>query len=146
MERRRRQKDASIDRHHLDLELERHPQWLLEKAEAYYQAMTEKEEVSYAVDQLKAKVSCEVRKDWDRVAPKLIGEGSRPTEEKVKHAVTLHPTIIKAEEKLIRIKERLNTARAAYDAARARGECLHNLVLLHGQQYFAIAPTRGRKP
>lgn len=123
-----------IDPTSLDSEIERHPYLFYQVADAYVNALSERD---LAQDKLK---QCDAELNFS-VRDSLSNEGYRVTEEMVKSAVLSHPEHIEATERYLEAKRVADEIEALKSAFQQRGYMLRDLAQLYITGYMADTAT-----
>lgn len=128
------EKDLKIDENALDIE------WLEQASLAMRWAKNYavcRRRLTEAEEKIKI-VRAELIKKVNRNPDKYLGEGVKPTAPVVEAYYRLHSKHIEAKEEWVEAQFELNIAEAAKnEISFTRKAALENLVILHGQQYFA---------
>lgn len=126
-------KDMYIDHNSLEVEWKLQPELAIKYGDHYADVLAKYDLAEENVKVIRSELTNEV---W-RNPKKCLGEGITPTDKKVEAYYRTHKNHKKAKEKWLKFKHKLETASNAKWEISNRKAALENLVILHGQQYFA---------
>lgn len=124
--------DKKIDPQALDVECLKQAETFYKWAERSVEAKARADRLELKVEVVEAEVYAEIQK-----APEEHGFDGRPTVDALKAAVTRHPRLQKAKRAHLRAKRDAALLDKAVRALEVKKASLGDLVVLHGQNYFA---------
>lgn len=130
-------KYLEINKHNLDQEIMQHPSLLFKIADAYLEAVAERDSCKEALASTDAELDAQIREEL---------EGEKSTETMVKNRVQLHGHHISAYESYFDAKRRADVLGALKEAFVTRGHMLRDLVQLHTTQYWENTSVTGADP
>lgn len=118
-------------------------EWL-KQPKVFMKISVESAEARKAYEQAKLYLDCEESAAYQEIMndPEQFGL-AKTTEAAIKSALKIHPAVVKAQNKVIDAKYEMDVMAAAVQAFDQRKRALENLVVLHGQSYFATPTVKG---
>ena len=126
-------KDIYIDHSALEVEWKLQPELAMEYGEHYINVQ---DKYTIAEEKVKYVRSVLVAEAWTN-PDKCLGDGIKPADQKVEAYYRTHKKYLKAKQKWVKLKKKLGIAETAKWEIANRKTALENLVILHGQHYFA---------
>jgi hypothetical protein len=126
-------KDMYIDHNSLEVEWKLQPELAMKYGEHY--ALVQ-DKYTLAEEKVKWRRSVLVADAWKN-PDKCLGTGIKAADQKVEAYYRTHPKYVKAKKKWAKLKLELSIAETAKWEIGNRKIALENLVILHGQHYFA---------
>ena len=131
------EKDLEINPEALDVEWLNQPMLFMKYSALLAEARKELDFTTDRLEVVKAETDFAIRK-----SPEIyLGEGVKLTETSIKNGILKDRKVREVQDSMLEIKNNVDILTAAVRAFDHRKKALENLVMLHGQQYFAGPKT-----
>ena len=124
--------DLKIDKHRLDFEWERQAQLYMKWAEAYAQAVLDRDRAKELLDVVRAELDSKIRK-----SPADFGFDKKPTESAITNTVVQQEEYRKAYDKLIQAQSNMNILAGAKEAMSHKKKALEGITQLMVSGFYA---------